>query len=120
MPENEKHDEPGFEIGGVFYRMPTSFRLVDPVLVTEVTGMKFPAFAEAIGDEDERQDPTIMAGLIAVAVWQKNPRWKRDKVVRFVQEIPLEAVDVSGGDDEDGDVDDPPAVTPPHDGDATS
>lgn len=85
-------DEPGFEIGGETYPFPQGFRLCDPVLVAEVTGMSWMEFAELLDD----QDPRTLAGLIAVSVWQKNPRWKRDKVIHFVEGLELDAIGFAG------------------------
>lgn len=82
-------DKPGFNIGSDFYEFPTSFRLGDPVLVGDVTGMEWNDFAERLDDKD----PRTLIGLVAVAVWQKHPSWRRDKVVRHVESLNFDAVD---------------------------
>ena len=96
----------GFEINGRFYPMPATFRLGDPVLVEELTGLEFPDFAERLGlaqqVPDADLDPVLTLGLIGVSIWQANPRWRRDKVVRYVQAIPQDDVEFQGSDDEDG------------------
>lgn len=80
----------GFEINGEFYPFPTGFRLGDPVLVTNITGLEWLEFAELLDAGDSR----ALAGMVAVAVWQKHPTWRRDKVVRFVEQIQLDDLGV--------------------------
>lgn len=88
-----------FEIREKAYPMPQTFRLCDPVLVEELTGLPFHEFAERLdaagesanGDGDG-VDPVLMPGLVGVAVWQTNRTWKREKVIRFVQQIDIEEV----------------------------
>lgn len=94
-------DEAGFVIGGEFYPTPTSFKMGDPVLIAELTGMTFPDFAEALGDEDRAGDPSVFVGMIGVAVWRRYPRWSRARVVAYVQQIDLEALTFHGGEQED-------------------
>lgn len=86
----------GFSIGGEFYSFPSGFRLGDPVLVAEVTGLEWMDFAEMLDNGDSR----TLAGLIAVAVWQKHPTWRRDKVVRFVEQIELDSIEVQAPEDD--------------------
>lgn len=113
MPE-----KPGFQIGSRFYPFPSSFRLGDPVLVEELTGLDWNAFLERLPDEDdpadENADPAAMLGLVGVAVWQQNPRWRRDKVVRYVQGLDMGDVEAIGDEDEAGEERPPeqPAETP--------
>lgn len=87
-------DEPGFEIAGQFYGFPSSFRLCDPVLVAEVTGLAWNDFAQLL----DEQDPRTLAGLVAVGVWQKHPRWRRDRVIEFVQSVEMDALSFAGVD----------------------
>lgn len=101
--------ESGFVIGEHTYPFPTSFRLCDPVLVSQLTGMSWMEFVELLEDSDQ-QDPATMAGMIGVAVWQKNPRWSRERVVRYVENISMENVEVVSEDEDDDDGD---AVPPP-------
>lgn len=100
--------EAGFTIGSEFYPMPAGFRLADPVLVGEVTGLSWDEFATML----DTGDPRSITGMIAVAVWQKHPEWKRDKVARFVENIELDAIEATGGDDADP----PPVEAPTSDG----
>jgi hypothetical protein len=91
-------DEPGFSIGDEFYAFPTSFRLGDPVLVGEVTGLGWNEFAEML----DQGDPRTLAGLVAVAVWQKHPQWRRERVLLFVESLAMESLvfnDVESEDD---------------------
>lgn len=96
--------EAGFTIGSEFFPMPAGFRLADPVLVGEVTGLSWDEFATML----DTGDPRSITGMIAVAVWQKHPEWKRDKVARFVENIELDSIEATGGDDAD-----PPPVSGP-------
>lgn len=70
--------------------MPQGFRLGDPVLVAEVTGLPWMEFAQLLDDGDSR----TLAGIVAVAVWQKNPDWRREKVVRYVESISITDLEV--------------------------
>lgn len=81
-----------FEIEGRRYPFPESFRLVDPVLVEEVAGLKWDDFVDRI--EDAGDDPAVMAGMVAVAFWQGNPRVRRDKIVQHIQQLDMEHVKV--------------------------
>lgn len=109
MADEEKDEKAGFRIEGREYAFPSTFRLGDPVLVKLLTGMEFKDFAAALDDEDQREDPTILVGLIGVAVWQGNPRWTREKVIAYVQRIDLEGFEAFGGEAADPPK---PAATP--------
>lgn len=98
--------DPVFVIDGTEYPVPTAFRLGDPVLVADVTGMDWMDFAELL--DEGSGDPRAMLGLLSVAVWQKHPTWRRDKVARFVEQVPMEQLRVEGGDDEGN----PPVADP--------
>lgn len=102
--------EPGFSINSEFYPLPTGFRLGDPVLVSEVTGLDWQDFAELL----DNGDPRATTGLIAVAVWQKHPGWRRDKVVRFVESLDVTSLQFDGGSDDAG----PPPVAATTEGSA--
>lgn len=108
-------DQDGFEIYKRFYPSPTRFRMGDPVLVTEVTGMTWPEFTAALeameddyaslaeqGRADEFQaDHTLLLGLMAVAFWQGNPTMNRAKVVRAIERVPIDDVEFIAGDQEE-------------------
>lgn len=105
----------GFQIDDRLYPVPEAFRLVDPVLVEELTGLSWGEFEDRLpsGDDDidgQGADPVALVGLVGVAVWQQNPRWRRDRVVRYVQQIPQDKLSIYAPDDEDGDGG-PPAGT---------
>lgn len=111
----EKPDKAGFEIEGRFFPFPDGFRLGDPVLVTELTGLDFNDFVARLDDEEERSDPVVLIGLIGVAVWQANPRWRRDRVLRYVQNVDIDKFEAVGGEDESDEKEkpgDPPAEPP--------
>lgn len=99
------------------YAMPTSFRLIDPVLIREITGLEWPEFTERLDGaqaddpaaEQGDMDPVVLLGLVAVAVWQQHPRWPREKVKRYVGELDIAALSFRG----DEGVGDPPPVPGP-------
>jgi hypothetical protein len=110
-------DRSGVEIYKRFYPWPDSFRLGDPVLVKEVTGMKWPDFAQALDDQNQAieeaeemgteppsPDQVVLAGLIAVAFWQGNPTMSRDKARRALERIPMDDIEVVDGDEGEADV----------------
>lgn len=105
-------DKDGVEIYKRFYPWPTRFRIGDPVLVKEVTGMRWPDFVAALDDvdEDEAPDQVVLAGLIAVAFWQGNPQMSRDKARRSVEKIPVDEIEIIDSDEVEGDAL-PPAPT---------
>lgn len=107
--------QPYVEIEGRVYALPQSFRLGDPVLVQEVTGLAWPEFVDRL--DDAADDPTALLGMIAVAVWQGNPRWRRDKVARYVEALQMDALQVVVPDRE---VDEGPPVETPATPPATS
>jgi hypothetical protein len=104
-------DKDGVEIYKRFYPWPTRFRLGDPVLVKEVTGMRWPDFVAALNDvdEDEEPDQVVLAGLIAVAFWQGNPQMSRDKARRAVEKMPVDEIELIDSDEESDAL--PPAPT---------
>jgi hypothetical protein len=109
-------DQPGVEIYKRFYPWPDRYRLGDPVLVQQVTGMSWPEFSaareaqeELIFEKKERGeelvdgdvDQVVLAGLIAVAFWQGNPQMTRDKARRAIERTPMEDIELIDGDDEE-------------------
>ena len=110
-------DDGVFLIDDREYAMPTSFRLIDPVLIRELTGLEWMEFTQrldgvdaddpAAGDTD--MDPVVLLGLVGVAVWQQHPRWSREKVKRYVGELDIAALSFQGGEA----VGDPPPVPGP-------
>lgn len=107
-------DKDGVEIHGRFYPWPDRFRLGDPVLVSQVTGMPWPEFTacldeynatieetEAMGEPPPAPDDVLLAGLIAAAFWQGNPQMTREKARRLIERLPPEAIEVIEGDGED-------------------
>lgn len=114
-------DQDGVEIYKRFYPWPDSFRLGDPVLVKEITGMKWPEFLQAIadqtdaneearemGEEPPQADQVVVAGLVAVAFWQGNPHMSRDKVRRALERVKMEDIELVEGDEGEVDIG-PPA-----------
>jgi hypothetical protein len=95
----------GVEIYKKFYPWPERFRLGDPVLVKEVTGMRWPDFVAALDEmnEDEAPDQVVLAGMIAVAFWQGNPTMTRDRARRAIEKIPQDDVELIDGDEDEED-----------------
>jgi hypothetical protein len=83
-------EQGGFTIEGRFYPWPESFRIGDPVLIRELTGYEWEDFAARL---DDGPGMDMLAGLVGVAVWQGNPRWRRDRVLEYVQRIDIAAID---------------------------
>ncbi len=96
-----------FEIFDKEYPLPQAFRMGDPVLVEEVSGLTWGEFSDRMDDADG--DPAIMLGMLAVAVWQTNPRWRRDRVARYVEGLKIEDVKFVGEERE-------PETSPPVNG----
>lgn len=97
-------EQAGFKVNGTLYPFAQRIRLCDPVLVKEVTGLDFAEFAERM-DESGLTDVVVRAGLAAVAIWQAYPRWTRDKVRKFIEDIDLDSLEIEAGEDDA----DPPA-----------
>ena len=78
-----------FEIFGIEYPVPEGFKLGDPVLIEEVTGLKLGEFTDR---GDDPTDMVVMLGLVAWSVAHANPQWHRTRVARFVEGLRLEDV----------------------------
>jgi hypothetical protein len=118
-----------FKIGNVEYPIPSRFRFCDPVLIRELTGLEFQDFAERADDQQKEAarneelikqgnppeeimgDPAIMTGLLGVAIWQANPTWKRERVVRYVESLGMEEFSVEADDAGPPEVADQPSLT---------
>lgn len=100
-------EQAGFRVGETFYPWPQAFRLGDPVLIREVTGMSWQEFIDAL-DGQGMEDPAVLNGMIAAAVWQANPRWKRDRVRAFVEAIGFEELDLKTDSEEEQTAGPPP------------
>lgn len=103
-------DTPKFVIAGVEYEVPSTFRLTDPILVEELTGLEFEEFGrrldevnQSIGTDDPVSDYKATLGLVACAVWQKNPRWSRAKVARFLEGVDIASLDITAPEASEGD-----------------
>lgn len=109
-----KPESPGFLIADEFYPFPMAMRLLDPILVDELTGCSWGEFAQLLDDkpeDDEEPDMRQLVGLIGIAVWQKHPKWTRQRVVEFVQQLDIEALVFSGKDDADPPVEEDDAIS---------
>lgn len=111
-------NELGFEIYGKQYPIPTRFRMGDPVLVREVTGMSWPDFIAALEtmEADQTEDSVCIAGLMAVSFWQANPQMSRDKIRRFIERLWQEDASLVGGEEDDSDGNGAVDVSPPESG----
>lgn len=103
-------EQSGFQVGQGFYPLPEKFRIGDPSLVESITGLSWNEFTDRL-DPDE-PDPIVLSGMLAVAVWQANPRWTRDRVQRFVEGIAIDDVTFVGAEEEDAPAQDPPSEVP--------
>lgn len=103
-----RNKQPDFSIGKQDFYFPDSFRLGDPVLIEEVTGKDFTEFAEMLDDPHRRKSPVVLAGLVAVAVWQAHPTWRRDRVRRFIEETAQESLEFSQADEPEESEENPP------------
>jgi hypothetical protein len=110
-------EEAGFQIGKRLYPFPIRFRLGDPVIVEQLTGLTWPQFVERLPDEDDdpsvADDPIATLGMLAIAISQTNPTWRRDRVIRYVSDLDMDDVQIVGPsleDDVEEDDANPPAV----------
>ena len=114
-------DRSGVEIYKRFYPWPDAPRLGDPVLVTEITGMRWPDFEAAqveyfeaaqdardVGGEPPSPDPVLFIGMVSIAFWQGNPTMTRDKARRALERLSIDDIEVIDGDEGEADVG-PPA-----------
>jgi len=105
---------PAFEIYKRVYPWPAEFRLTDPVLVVEITGMRYNDFLEAINEWEEaceiarrlqegppELDQVLVAGMVAVAFWQQNPQMTRAKVRKAMERLSFEDIDFILDEDDD-------------------
>jgi hypothetical protein len=108
-------DVPKFKVGEETYEFPTRFRFCDPVLIRELTGLEFQDFAERLDDGQKNPgdagDPAIMTGLLGVAIWQANPTWKRERVVRHVEGLNLDEFSVEAADAGPPEIADPASLS---------
>ena len=111
-------DKQGFEIYDKLYPLPEAFRMGDPILVEEVTGLAWGEFSDRMDDPDG--DPAVMLGMLAVAVWQVNPRWRRDRVARWVEALNMDDVKFIGDDPEVVEASPPADGSSPADEDSNS
>lgn len=100
-----------FKIGDREYDFPTKFRFGDTTLIEELTGLTFVEFSERLDDLNQRVDEAkangetakgdmlVMVGLMGVGIWQANPRWKRERVLAFVEQVDMEAFETIAADD---------------------
>ena len=104
----------GYQIGDHFFPFASSFKLGDPVLVEELTGLTWVEFLDRLPDDDsaddEIPDPVAMLGLVGVSVWHANPGWRRARVIKYVQLQNMENVTAIAPEVDEGD-DGPPAET---------
>ena len=69
------------------YPIPTRFRLSDWVLIAELTGYQADEFIDNIREGDWSADPRMILGMVGSAVWQAKPRWSRDRVRAYVENV---------------------------------
>jgi hypothetical protein len=69
------------------------------VLIKMVGGLDMEDFGELLADGNATSDPRALVGMIAVAVWRKNPRWDLQRVTRFVHQVDMDKLGFEGGDE---------------------
>lgn len=84
-----------FLIDGVEYAIPQSYRLGDPVLIEEISGLRFHEFAERLTTSEWLigRDPAVLVAVVAVAVWQQHEDWSREKVRKFIEALDTDQFD---------------------------
>ena len=94
----------------------------DAVLIRELTGLRFTEFADRLGDmqtdPDAGPDQDVLLAMVGCAVWHRNPRWSRERAVRFAERINMADFTPVEGDDADPPSD--PAASPSTDSSAGS
>lgn len=79
-------DEAGVKLGGEFYSYDTRVKPTDSRLIRDVTGLSFREWAEALNGGDFEG----VLGLTAVSVARSHPEWRRDDVVRYLEQFDME------------------------------
>ncbi len=99
----EAQPQRGFQIGDSFYPFPTSFKVLDPVLVAEISGLPWEAFIATLEKDEEwlnangaPPETLMLAALLATAVWHVHPEWTRQAVIRYVQALDESDLDILG------------------------
>lgn len=121
-------DRAAFLIEGVEYPIPSRYRLGDPVLIEEISGLTFEEFSIRLSSGGWYQgvDPAVLTGVIAVAVWQANQNWSREKARRYVERIAQDGFEWKLPEQKADDADPPegatedPSLSPSTDSSATS
>jgi hypothetical protein len=91
-------EKAGVRINGEDYFFVDAFKLGDPALVYEVTGLDWNTFSELFAKSgDGHPDPNIMTGLIAVAIQRGHSTWTRREVYDYVRELDFADLDYFGG-----------------------
>ena len=69
-------ENPQIRIGDELYEI-SEYRLGDPVLIEQVTGLRWSEFASRVDAmvKDQAEDPVAVLGLVSVAMWQAHPEW---------------------------------------------
>lgn len=95
-------DNPQIRVGDELYEI-GEYRLGDPVLIEQVTGMKWAEYAARVDDmvKTQAEDPIAVLGLVAVAMWQAHPDWNVREAAKRATMLAisdLEFVAPDGGD----------------------
>lgn len=85
-----------FKVGEEAFPQPESYRLGDCELINDLVGLEFSEYARRL---EEAVDQKTLVAMFAVAVWQKHPNWRREDVIRFVEQVDMADFEVPSGDD---------------------
>jgi|ERR1035437_6310823 hypothetical protein len=101
--------EASFEVGGEVYPFATSPRLKDMRLIEKITGIDITEYTEResrarkfmeSGVED-KFDPIVMLGMVAMSISQAHPDWDDRRVIKYCDDVRFEDIIAFGGDDAD-------------------
>lgn len=107
--------EAGFQIRKKIYPLPVRYKPSDCVLVEQLTNLTWMEYVERLPDlTDDQQvseDPIVQLGMIGVSVARANPEWSRDRVVKFMNSVFMDEIEIVGPEDDEDERADPLALT---------
>lgn len=79
--------ENGVSLGGEFYSLENPrIKITDNRLIKDLTGLSMTEFAEAW----ERGEYEAMLALLAVQIARQHPEWRREDVIRFLDQYDMD------------------------------
>lgn len=101
--------EDGFEYGGTFYTWHVSDMGKDPMLIDRFSNLPLHEFFELVDDGFDRGRAPILLTLIATSIRFGHPDWSVERIVRTVQDLSLSDVEFINPDEEEAELELPPA-----------